>query len=84
MPKVGEFIAKACGNHGCKLTTLPHSIQNDSGSSYEVRSLSRSVDGKKLTYALANDDSDVMTPSLLRSICARLEMPIEDFGLNLG
>ncbi len=54
------------------------------GNAHEVYYFERVV-GKRTLYAPADlTDDTMLTPSVLRSICNRLRVPLARFGLVLG
>lgn len=57
-------------------------VLNDS---YFIHYFDRVVGGRVLSHSVVIDDEgERITPTLLRSICENLEIPLDRFGLELG
>ena len=59
-------------------------IDNDR-TPFPIQFLERTVDGKKIKCTVNfENENEVLTPSVLRSICTRLNIDPKYFGLHLG
>jgi L-2-hydroxyglutarate oxidase LhgO len=84
-PKFGEFIQIAGDEFQCSLKDLAYPVIPEGGAPLSIHYLERLFEGKTLTYVIDIQDFESrMTPTLLRSICTRLKIPLERFNLDLG
>lgn len=83
MPTLDEFIRRARGNFGCRYEPDAVTLLGPDGES-RVSMLSRGENGERhiaILPQLAGEER--LTPHVLRSICARLEIPLAEFGFDL-
>lgn len=80
MPTLGLFIQHATGNHGAQLETIvSHGPRGVVVHRYLV------CGERTAVLPLLLRDDERLHPDLLRSLCNRLGLPPEDFGLlSLG
>lgn len=80
LPTLADFVDKA-KKHGIKLRET-ESVTTGPRGPVKFRYLYK----EPSMIAILPDikDDDVLTPVVLRSICRKLEIPVEDFGLHLG
>lgn len=85
-PTFGEFRDRAVKEYGCQYRRINDAkLVDQSGNAHDLFEFVREVEGKKLFVSPQNlTDETVLTPSVLRSLCARLRIPVEDFGMTLG
>ncbi len=84
-PTFQEFVNQLCGEFQCELKTMDGELIGPDGEQHSVHYLERTVDGKTVRCAFHMDDPEArVMQSQLRSICARLAVPVESFGLVLG
>ena len=88
LPTFEQFINKVTAKpFECTFETVeaPMMIDGDDNDCVSINFFKRIVDGEAFTYAIFIDDFEArMAPSVVRSICARLHIPTEVFGLTLG
>ena len=86
LPTFDEFIGRLTSKEfGCTFETVEDPMMDGKGECHSIHFLQRFVGGEKLTYAIYIEDfGDRLSFSLLRSICARLEIDAKAFGLELG
>lgn len=77
-PTFGEFRARLIDEFGCEYTE----IGTVNGSA--IGCLKRTIDGDDLLYGVVLEDHDRLSPTVIRSICARLGVDVAAFGLTLG
>lgn len=79
LPKFTDFKKQLKKDFDCQFQ-----IDND-GTPFPIQFFERIVDGKKIKCAVNfKNENGVLTPSVLRSICARLKIDSKHFGLHLG
>jgi len=83
-PTFGEFRAKVVAEFGAAYKQLPDSLCINDGEPEPVHYLERSSNGQVRRYAVAIRDDEKLAPSVLRSLCKRLDLDPKDFGLHLG
>jgi hypothetical protein len=88
LPTFAQFITRLCGKEfECTFETIPAPmvVDGDENDCVAIHFLQRIMDDRKLTYAFYQDDFDaIMEWDTVRSMCDRLEIPREAFGLTLG
>ena len=83
-PSFGEFRKILEDEFACEYKKLDGVLVDPDGNDHEVFYFERVI-GKKTLFAPVDMDNDtILTPSVLRSICARLEIPVQRFGFVLG
>lgn len=76
-PTLDEFIEKTTTEYGAELKTA--------SSSPSGKYLVRTVSGQKKVAYLPNiQGKDRLSPTVLRSLCDQLSIPLKDFGLIFG
>lgn len=81
----GEFKARLGSEFGCTFEKLEGRIVDQDGDEHDVYYFSRDVSGEIFTASAPDLSNDTMLLfSVIRSICARLRIPPESFGLDLG
>ena len=77
MPSFAEFRQKLENEFGCEYKTLPEKLVDDKGQEHDVCYFQRVVGDEKRTCAVPIDDQgEMMTPSMIRNICERLEISL--------
>lgn len=86
LPTFHEFIARLTSEEfGCTFKTATNPMTDADGESHGIHYLEREVAGDTATYVLHIEDfQEHLTPSLVRSVCARFEIDSAKFGLDLG
>ena len=83
-PSFGEFRKILEDEFACEYKQLDGVLVDPDGNDHDVFYFERTV-GKKTLLAPADlSDDTILTPSVLRSICSRLAVPVERFGFTLG
>ena len=77
-PTFGAFRQRLVEEFGCEYHEVA-TINSD-----RVNRLRRTVDGDVRDYGVTYGDDERVTPTVLRSICRRLDVDVKEFGLNLG
>ena len=79
MPKFSEFKVRLEAEFGCLFKT------ETNGTPLPIQYFEKSVNGRVVRCVIRIDnENDIMTPSVLRSICTRLKIDLGTFGLILG
>lgn len=84
LPTLGEFVERAMRQYGAVPKVTEVSVTGPRG---EVRFkyLEREHQGEKLIAPLPDiQEHEFLAPSVLRQLCARLNIPPGDFGFHLG
>ena len=83
-PTLDEFIRRAQGNYGCRFEPNSVTLLGPDGES-RVAWLSRGENGDRQIAILPRISGDErLTPHVLRSLCARLGIPVADFEFDLS
>ncbi len=82
-PTWREFVAFVEENHDVQLKHSEISIEGPDGQDL-VQYLQREFHGESLVCLVCIEDEERLLPDTIRSICAALQLPTEDFGLPLG
>jgi len=82
LPSFAEFRQKLESEWNCEYKTLPEKLTDEKGNEHAVRYLERDLGGRVARYVVECDEDEILVPSLIRSICARLE--IDPRELNIG
>lgn len=78
-----EFKNRLEDEFDCEFDDLK--VQHSDGESYPVRYFQRKVDDKIIRCVVSfTGDEEIVSPSLVRSICNNLKIDTSAFGLNLG
>jgi len=84
LPSLGEFRAILEKEFDCKYKKLDGVLVDPDGKEHEVYYFERKI-GKKTLFVPADvPDDNVLTPSVLRSLCSRLQISLDRFGFILG
>lgn len=84
MPTIDEFINRARADYGCTFRPGAITLFGPDGKS-QLSTLSCEVDDETRSVALPfGGHGKRLTPHVLRSLCDRLGIPLEDFGLALS
>lgn len=85
LPTFEEFIGRLTSpEFKCTFETMPSPMET-AEESISLHFLKRNADGVDHTYAIyIADFGERVTFSVLRSVCARLEIDLTAFGLELG
>lgn len=83
-PTFSEFRAKVVEQYGGSYKQLPGSLCINDGEPGPIFYLERESGGAVRRYSVAIQDSEQLSPSVLRSLCKRLDIDPKDFGLTLG
>ena len=83
-PTFADFRDRLVNEIGCKYSQLPGSMSINDGEPKPIFYFERDAGGEIRRYAVAIPDDERLTPSVIRSICARLAVDPAKFGLNLG
>jgi hypothetical protein len=79
-PKFADFIEDLRAEHQIDLKDLDEPLVKDETTHIAVHYLEGNVDGKTVRYVIDVLDFDErITPSVLRSICARFKLEAESF-----
>ena len=78
---LGEFVARAVAEFGCALEVAARDPVGPRGPT-RIRYLQRGSSSFVVLPGTMTDD-DVLTPTVLRSLCERLGIPASAFGLTL-
>ena len=79
LPKFIDFKKQLEKGFNCQFR-----VDND-GTPFPIQFFERMVDGRKIKCAVNfENEQEVLRPSVLRSICARLKIDPKHFGLHLG
>ena len=82
-PTLDEFINQVSARYGVQRDTGSLSIAGPLGST-QIDRLWRNIGGRIVEALLQNFPSQQrLTPSTLRALCNKLEIPLDDFGLTL-
>ncbi len=84
MPTVKDFVKRLEEEYG--VVTKDVTCLSDHEGELWMRYLYREVDDVKRGVMLPQDldiESDMLTPSVIRNICDRLDIPKGDFGFTL-
>lgn len=83
MPTFGGFREALEQEFDCSFKQIV--IPNVNNESFPIDYFERTVEGKKyLCVVSIENDNEVVTPSVLRSVCKRLKIDPAEFGLHLG
>jgi hypothetical protein len=83
-PSFAEFREILEKEFDCKFRQLDGVLVDPDGNEHEVRYFQRQVSKRLLLCPIDLSDDTILTPSVLRSTCARLKIPVQRFGLVLG
>ena len=84
-PSFAEFKKILKEEFSCDYKKLAQATLVDpDGIDHEVFYFERQEGNTILVAAVDLTDDTMLTPSLLRSICSRLHVPVQHFGLTLG
>ena len=79
-PSFAEFKKRLTEEFGCAYLALDGVIFDPAGSTHKVFYFERKFDnGKILRCATTLEDSEILTPSMIRNVCDRLEVPVGEF-----
>ena len=82
---LAEFIQRASTEFAAQVITPVIDLIGPRGS-VKVRYLMRKVDGETLVAAIPSDiaDTTMLVPTVIRSLCAQLKIPLVPFGFTLN
>ncbi|MEW8436932.1 MAG: hypothetical protein AB2689_02145 [Candidatus Thiodiazotropha taylori] len=84
MPGLGEFINRACQDYGAELRASKIGFEGPEGTVFP-RYLFRIHDNNQYHATLPGcEESEILTPTIVRRLCKGLEIPLSDFGLSLS
>jgi hypothetical protein len=83
-PTFADFRARLVAEFGCTYKELPGQLSVNGCDPETVCYLERKVEDEMRRYAVVLKDDERVAPSVIRSICARLELDPRKFGLTLG
>jgi hypothetical protein len=83
-PSFREFRKILQDEFACEYKKLDGVLVDPDGSDHEIFYFQRVVGKKTFLAPVDLTDDTILTPSVLRSICARLRVPVEHFGFTLG
>ncbi len=75
-----EFIEKVSSDHGVEFKEREEPITGPRGDVI-LRYLQRD---SRIVPLVDIDEGEVLTPTVLRSLCQQLDIPCEEFGFELG
>jgi len=82
-PTVKEFIDRVTRHYNGAVRTISTRVQGKKGT-HTIRYLERSLpNGYKKAVLPDLKDSQRLSPKVLRSLCKRLDLPVDHFGLPL-
>lgn len=82
---LSEFAKRLHDEFDCELKESEEALTRDGGRSAPIRYFERKTDEGTLQAVIDQlNDDDMVQFSVLRSLCARLRIPVEPFGLDLG
>ena len=84
MPSFAEFRGRLHSEFNAEYKQLDFQITDPEGVDHDVFYFERTVRGVSYYAAIELPDETILTPSVLRSVCARLRIPLEKFGFTLG
>lgn len=86
MPTLLEFIARAVQKFGAEQQEIQAPFFGPQGPGQDqIKGLLRRLPSGKILVAVLPeiDDNQTLTPTVLRSLCALLEIPPSEFGLDI-
>ena len=85
MPTFGEFIARITDEHKAKIRKINSTLSGPRGKA-KIEFLMRTGKDGEIKVAIIPNlrEDEHLTPSVLRSLCAQLDVPYTDFGLTLN
>ncbi len=84
LPTLGEFVERATRQYNATDLLSEVTVQGPRGE-VRFRYLRRVIEGRVIVAPLPDlHDDDHLTPNMLRNLCVRLEITVQDFGLHLG
>ena len=82
---LAQFAKRLHDEFDCELKETEEELTRDGGRSVPIRYFERKTDEGTLQAVIDHlNDDDLVQFSVLRSLCARLRIPVEPFGLDLG
>jgi hypothetical protein len=84
-PTYAELKDRLQREFGCKLLSASSKLTDPNGKEHTVYYFERTFEGKTLRVVAPDlRDEDRVLYSVTRSLCNRLKVPLEAFGLPLG